>query len=99
MYFVMINRFTNGNPTNNAPVGGVEQPGGSSGGDFAGVTEKIEAGYFTDLGINTLWITSPLDNADNSNPGSDGHAYSGYHSYWPRDLNAAESENSVPKPS
>ncbi len=92
MYFVMIDRFADGDPGNNAPVGGVEQPGNYLGGDFAGVTQKIEAGYFTDLGINTLWITSPLDNADNSNPGSDGHAYSGYHGYWPRDLNAAESK-------
>jgi hypothetical protein len=79
MYFVMIDRFADGDPTNNAPVQGVEQPGNYLGGDFVGVTKKIEEGYFTDLGINTLWITSPLDNADNSNPGSDGHAYSGYH--------------------
>lgn len=92
MYFVMIDRFADGDPANNAPVGGVEQPGNYLGGDFAGVTQKIESGYFTDLGINTLWITSPLDNADNANPGSDGHAYSGYHGYWPRDLNAAESK-------
>jgi len=92
MYFVMIDRFADGDPANNAPVGGVEQPGNYLGGDFVGVTQKLEAGYFTDLGINTLWITSPLDNADNSNPGSDGHAYSGYHGYWPRDLNSAESK-------
>ena len=51
----------------------------------------------TDLGINTLWITSPLDNADNANPGSDGHTYSGYHGYWPKDETAIES-HSAPRP-
>jgi glycosidase len=92
MYFVMIDRFANGDPSNDAPVTGVEQPGNYLGGDFAGVTQKIEEGYFTDLGVNTLWITSPMDNADDANPGSDGHQYSGYHGYWPKDLTRAESK-------
>lgn len=92
MYFVMIDRFANGSVGNDAPVSGVEQPGNYQGGDFAGVTQKIQEGYFEGLGINTLWITSPLDNADNANPGSDGHAYSGYHGYWPKDLSQAESK-------
>lgn len=92
MYFVMIDRFADGDPANNAPIAGVEMPGQYQGGDFVGLTKKIEEGYFNDLGINTLWITSPLDNADNANPGSDGHSYSGYHGYWPADLEAAESK-------
>src|SRR6185295_4644422 len=81
MYFVMTDRFANGDPANDAPINGVEFPGQYQGGDFAGLREKIESGYFDDHGINTLWLTSPIDNADNSNPGSDGHAYSGYHGY------------------
>jgi hypothetical protein len=92
MYFVLIDRFNDGDPGNNAPVSGVEQPGQYQGGDFVGVTAKINDGYFAELGINTLWITSPLDNADDANPGSDGHMYSGYHGYWPRDLTRAESK-------
>ncbi|MBA3393745.1 MAG: hypothetical protein H0T89_13945 [Deltaproteobacteria bacterium] len=92
MYFVMIDRFANGDMANDAPISGVEGPGQYQGGDFKGLREKIDAGYFNDLGVNTLWLTSPIDNADNSNPGSDGHAYSGYHGYWPKDLDAAESK-------
>jgi len=92
MYFVMTDRFANGDPTNDAPVNGVEYPGQYQGGDFAGLKQKIEEGYFDDLGVNTLWLTSPIDNADNSNPGSDGHAYSGYHGYWPADLEKTESK-------
>jgi glycosidase len=92
MYFVMIDRFANGDHGNDAPVSGVEDPGQYLGGDFAGLTQKIDEGYFESLGVNTLWITSPLDNADNANPGSDGHNYSGYHGYWPKDLSKAESK-------
>jgi glycosidase len=92
MYFVMIDRFADGNAANNAPVAGVEYPGQYQGGDFVGLTKKIEEGYFNNLGVNTLWITSPFDNADNANPGSDGHTYSGYHGYWPRDLDSVESK-------
>jgi len=92
MYFVLVDRFYDGDPSNNAPVSGVEYPGQYQGGDFVGLKQKIEEGYFDQLGINTLWITSPLDNADNANPGSDGHSYSGYHGYWPADLSKAESK-------
>lgn len=92
MYFVMIDRFANGDPSNDAPINGVEFPGQYQGGDFAGLKQKIEEGYFDDLGVNTLWLTSPIDNANNSNPGSDGHAYSGYHGYWPGDLEATENK-------
>jgi glycosidase len=91
MYFVMVDRFYDGDPSNNATVPGVELPGQYQGGDFKGVQDKIDDGYFDQLGINTLWITSPLDNADNSNPGADGHNYSGYHGYWPKDETIVES--------
>jgi len=91
MYFVMVDRFYDGDPSNNATVPGVELPGQYQGGDFKGVQAKIDDGYFDQLGINTLWITSPLDNADNSNPGADGHNYSGYHGYWPKDETIVES--------
>jgi glycosidase len=91
MYFAMIDRFNDGDPANNTTVPGAEYPGQYQGGDFVGLQQKIESGYFTDLGINTLWITSPLDNADHAYIGSDGHMYSGYHGYWPGDENQVES--------
>jgi len=91
MYFVMVDRFADGSTANDVQVPGVEYPGQYQGGDFVGLQQKIEAGYFTDLGVNTLWITSPIDNADSANPGSDGHSYSGYHGYWPKNLDIPES--------
>jgi glycosidase len=85
LYFVMLDRFNNGDPTNDMPVSGAEPPGQYQGGDIVGLTQKIQAGYFDQLGINTIWITSPLDNTWLAEPGSDGHIYSGYHGYWPKD--------------
>ena len=90
MYFVMIDRFANGSQANDMPLG-LEKPADYQGGDLAGLKQKIDSGYFDDLGINALWITSPFDNADGAYPGSDGHTYSGYHGYWPKDLNRIES--------
>jgi glycosidase len=85
MYFIVIDRFDDGDPANDDPVAGAELPGQYQGGDFKGLQQKIDAGYFDQLGINTIWITSPLDNTHLAEPGSDGHEYSGYHGYWPKD--------------
>ena len=91
LYFVMLDRFYDGDPSNNAPVSGAEMPGQYQGGDIAGLKQKIDEGYFNDLGINTIWITSPLDNTHLAEPGSDGHIYSGYHGYWPKDETLVDS--------
>ena len=91
LYFVMIDRFANGDPGNDMPVGQLESPAEYQGGDYAGLRQKIESGYFDALGVNALWLTSPVDNADFRGLGTDGHNYSGYHGYWPRDLERAES--------
>jgi len=90
LYFVMLDRFADGDASNNDPIG-LEPMADYQGGDVAGLIEKIEDGYFTDLGVNALWVTSPLDNANGAGAGTDGHQYSGYHGYWPADLDATES--------
>lgn len=90
LYFVFVDRFRNGDPENDNPVAGVETPANYQGGDYAGLLEQIEAGYFDDLGVNALWLTVPMDNPNVAGPGADGHAYSAYHGYWPSDLEAVE---------
>jgi len=90
IYFVFVDRFFDGNPANNCDVPGVS--GGNKsianyqGGDWAGVTQKINDNYFTDLGVNTLWVTVPFDNPQVAGlgVGGDTHQYSGYHGYWPK---------------
>ncbi|PJB33357.1 MAG: hypothetical protein CO108_31055, partial [Deltaproteobacteria bacterium CG_4_9_14_3_um_filter_63_12] len=83
MYFVLTDRFADGDASNNSPVPGVDPKANWHGGDFAGLQAQIEAGYFDDLGVNTLWISSISQNTTGSGAGSDGRQYSAYHSYWP----------------
>ncbi len=104
IYFAFVDRFNNGDTSNDCNVPAASSTSTSSanyvGGDWAGVTQKIESGYFTSLGVNVLWITVPLQNADdNAFPGvvcsngscsNDGHMYSGYHGYWPSDPTSVE---------
>ena len=99
LYFVMTDRFADGQPSNNAPVAGVDSRVNFQGGDFAGVSQKLDAGYFTDLGVGALWLSWPIDQADGYHDGGypDHHAcglnptttgqlgmrYTAYHGYWP----------------
>lgn len=70
MYFAMIDRFHNGDVSNDEPVAGVDPRTNYQGGDFAGLTAQIEAGYFAQLGISALWISWPVDNFDGAAEGA-----------------------------
>lgn len=89
IYFVFVDRFENGDPNNDGPLG-LEAAADWQGGDWAGVAQKIEEGYFNELGVNTLWLTVPLNNTQDSGAGTDGHQYSAYHGYWPQWLDEPE---------
>ena len=68
-------------------------PGQYQGGDFAGVHAEDRRRLLRSTSASTrCGSPSPLDNADNANPGADGHDYSGYHGYWPTDLTTVESQ-------
>jgi glycosidase len=87
IYFAFVDRFVDGNPANNCSVSGVSGAiAGYQGGDWAGIAQRIDAGYFNDLGVNTLWLTVPLDNTAERGQGVGGDTkyYSGYHGYWPK---------------
>jgi glycosidase len=91
LYFVFVDRFNNGNSSNDgAPVANVAPAANYQGGDYAGVTAKIQSGYFTDLGVTTLWLTVPMDNPEVIGLGTDGKNYSAYHGYWPQNLDQTE---------
>ena len=87
LYSLMIDRFYDADSTNNQPL---NQPdvlfeADYQGGDLAGVREKIESGFFSDLGITTIWISPITQNPRdawglNVNPHT---RFSGYHGYWP----------------
>lgn len=90
LYFAFIDRFNNGDPSNDGPIANVEGPANYQGGDYAGLLAKIQEGYFEKLGVNALWLTVPMDNTSEAGAGSDGHPYSAYHGYWPQNLDKVE---------
>lgn len=92
LYQIMTDRFLDGDPSNNldnsqGTLAEVDDPRSQwQGGDFRGIIDKIKDGYFTEMGINALWISSPLLNSHNSNPAvglDDNRRFSSYHSYHP----------------
>ena len=87
VYFMLTDRFYNGDPSNDTPLGR-EQDGGPlrsfMGGDLKGIAMKIEEGYFDDLGVNALWITPPIEQIHGFTDEGWGKTY-GYHGYWARD--------------
>lgn len=89
IYFVFVDRFFNGDQSNDATIG-LEPPADWQGGDWAGVTQKIDEGYFDELGVNCLWLSVPMNNTQASGIGTDGHQYSAYHGYWPQLLDETE---------
>ena len=87
MYFMMVDRFVNGDTTNDEPVDdpAILPKAQYYGGDIKGITQKIKEGYFSDLGVNTIWISPITQNPTNAwgqfnDPDT---KFSGYHGYWP----------------
>jgi len=85
IYFVLTDRFVNGDPSNDHrhqggahPTFDIPVPGapkgqsaniGYLGGDFKGVLEN--AGYIHDMGFGAVWITPIVDNPDQAFTGGD----------------------------
>lgn len=93
IYFVMTDRFHDGDPANNTPAGcdpALDDPQQDDinryhGGDLRGLELALQAGYFNELGVTALWITPPVRNVWRS--GYDlGGWKSGYHGYWAQDF-------------
>ena len=87
MYFLMVDRFNNGDKNNDHPLNDpdVLPKVNYFGGDIAGILQKVKQGYFSDLGVNTIWISPIAQNpmgayGEYPNPHT---KFSGYHGYWP----------------
>lgn len=92
VYFILTDRFNNGDPGNDQMLG--RQSDGAKlrsfmGGDFAGITQKIEEGYFDHLGVNALWFTPPVEQISGYTDEGTGKTYA-YHGYWARDWTAID---------
>ena len=92
IYFLLTDRFNNGDTSNDTLVGRTKTTGklrGFEGGDIKGVTQKIEEGYFTDLGINAIWMTPIVEQIHGATDEGTGITY-GYHGYWAKDWTAVD---------
>lgn len=91
MYFMMVDRFVDGDSTNNRPTldPSIMPKANNFGGDLAGITQKIKDGYFKSLGINTIWVSPISQNAEGAWGLWDKGVvskFSAYHGYWPTSL-------------
>lgn len=83
LYFAMIDRLANGDPSNDDQGAGEWDPTREShyhGGDLAGALSVLEG--MERLGATGLWLTPPVRNQW-WNPE---HTYTGYHGYWASDF-------------
>ncbi|WP_431121695.1 alpha-amylase family glycosyl hydrolase [Flagellimonas flava] len=92
VYFLLTDRFHIGNPEKGVQFDQTKETAvlrGFEGGDIQGITQKIEEGYFTDLGINAIWFTPIVEQIHGSTNEGTGNTY-GYHGYWAKDWTAID---------
>lgn len=94
IYFVIPDRFADGNSSNNARVD-AKNPGGWHGGDFAGLEAQLDE--ITSLGATAIWITpvqrqivQPSIVPGVPELGIGFFEHHGFHGYWMDDFNAVE---------
>ncbi len=67
VYFLITDRFANGNPANDHSYGRQRESTPRDdvatfhGGDLKGVTQKLNEGWFKQLGVNAIWISAPYE--------------------------------------
>ena len=95
MYLIMIDRFSDGDTTNNDPPQsrGIYDRKNKfyyHGGDLQGVIDRLP--YLKDLGVTAVWLTPWYDNYDHPNQIElkEGRPSTGFHGYNPQDFYAVE---------
>ena len=92
VYFLMTDRFNNGDTNNDINFNRKDDAAvlrGFKGGDIKGITQKINDGYFTDLGINAIWMTPIVEQIHAGTDEGTGKSY-GFHGYWTKDWTAID---------
>src|SRR5210317_390739 len=88
VYFLLTDRFQNGDTTNDYSYGRKRDGAVNRsyhGGDIRGIIQKLEEGYFENLGITAIWTTPVFENIHGSTDEGTGKTY-GYHGYWVKDF-------------
>jgi alpha-amylase len=92
VYFLMTDRFNNGDKSNDLNFDRTKTAGklrGFEGGDIKGITKKIDEGYFDKLGINAIWFTPIVEQIHDAVDEGTGLSY-GFHGYWAKDWTALD---------
>lgn len=84
IYQIVVDRFDDGDPENDAADGVEPVPGDLArvqGGDWRGVIDRLD--YLARLGVTAIWISPPYRNVPRT------EREDGYHGYWPADFTEA----------
>ena len=81
IYFLMTDRFSDGDSSNNNPFYNKGNINYYHGGDLQGIMNQI--GYLRSLGATAVWITPVVENVWRNPHYTD---YTGYHGYWTYDF-------------
>lgn len=87
LYFLLTDRFNNGDKSNDISYNRNKETAvlrGFEGGDLKGITQKIEENYFTNLGVNAIWMSPIVEQIHGSTDEGTGNTY-GFHGYWTKD--------------
>jgi alpha-amylase len=90
VYFVLTDRFANGDPGNDRSYGrepdGKDEIGTFHGGDLKGLTERLD--HIASLGVDALWISAPYEQIHGWVGGGDrgDFRHYGYHGYYALDF-------------
>ncbi|MEM9555538.1 MAG: alpha-amylase family glycosyl hydrolase [Acidobacteriota bacterium] len=87
LYFVIVDRFADGDPSNNDVDTDPAKKGHFHGGDLAGLEQRLDD--LAELGVTALWITPLVDNIDSYVSGAGFPDYA-YHGYWADDFNSLD---------
>ena len=103
IYFVMTDRFYDGNPANDHSYGRQREAtpkddvGTFHGGDLKGLTLKLKEGWFKKLGVNALWITAPYEQIHGwVQGGQKEFKHYAYHGYWALDYTVLDKNMGTP---
>ena len=92
VYFLLTDRFNNAFTGNDLAYGRNADAAplrGFMGGDLAGITNKINDGYFDSLGVNAIWLTPPVEQIHEGADEGTGKSY-GFHGYWASDFTTVD---------
>ena len=104
VYFLVTDRFENGNPANDHAFGRQREADPLAdvatfhGGDLKGITNKLNEGWFTRLGVNAIWITAPYEQIHGWIVGGNkAFKHYAYHGYYALDYTVLDPSMGTPE--